>query len=49
MPDVLSEPVAYPAQRASGCPFDPPPAYRVLQDEAPITRVACGTAARPGW
>jgi hypothetical protein len=47
MPHVLTEPVAYPAQRASGCPFDPPPAYRVLQDEAPITRVRLWDGSTP--
>jgi cytochrome P450 len=39
MPNVLTEPHAYPAERAVGCPFDPPPAYRTIQDEAPVSRV----------
>ena len=30
---------AFPMQRAAGCPFDPPPGYRKLQAEAPISRV----------
>ncbi|MFE5588265.1 hypothetical protein ACFQ87_44540, partial [Kitasatospora sp. NPDC056531] len=27
----------YPMARAAGCPFDPPPALRTLQAEAPIS------------
>jgi cytochrome P450 len=29
----------YPMTRAEGCPFDPPPKLRELQDEAPLVRV----------
>ena len=39
MTDILGEVPAFPMQRAAGCPFDPPPGYRKLQAEAPITRV----------
>ncbi|MFF0269330.1 cytochrome P450 [Kribbella sp. NPDC004536] len=34
----MSTPV-YPMTRATGCPFDPPPQLRELQDEAPIVKV----------
>ncbi|MFI5562291.1 cytochrome P450 [Amycolatopsis japonica] len=30
---------SFPAARAAGCPFDPPPAIRSLQAETPLTRV----------
>src|SRR5262249_53892147 len=30
---------AFPFPRADSCPFDPPPALRALQAEAPMTRV----------
>ena len=39
MTEIVSELPAFPMQRAAGCPFDPPPAYRKLQAEAPISRV----------
>jgi cytochrome P450 len=29
----------YPMARAAGCPFDPPPALRALQEAGPLTRV----------
>ncbi|MFF1818608.1 cytochrome P450 [Kribbella sp. NPDC058245] len=29
----------YPMERAAGCPFDPPPKLRELQEEAPLTKV----------
>src|SRR5258708_3707790 len=29
----------FPMARAPGCPFDPPPALRALQADAPISRV----------
>ena len=47
MPNALTESLAYPADRAAGCPFDPPPAYRTLQDEAPITRVRLWDGSTP--
>ncbi|GAA1578201.1 cytochrome P450 [Kribbella hippodromi] len=34
----MSVPV-YPMTRATGCPFDPPPQLRDLQDEAPLVKV----------
>ena len=36
---ALVETPEYPMPRAAGCPFDPPPALRALQAQAPITRV----------
>jgi cytochrome P450 len=41
---ITAEPAAsgiaqYPMPRAAGCRFDPPPGLRVLQREAPLTRV----------
>ena len=30
---------AYPMRRAEGCPFDPPPQLRELQEQTPITKV----------
>ncbi|UMP04533.1 cytochrome P450 [Amycolatopsis sp. EV170708-02-1] len=30
---------SFPAARATGCPFDPPPAIRSLQEETPLARV----------
>ncbi|HEY2764539.1 MAG TPA: cytochrome P450, partial [Pseudonocardiaceae bacterium] len=36
---AAGEPAEFPMARASGCPFDPPPALRALQAEAPISRV----------
>jgi cytochrome P450 len=37
----------YPMPRASGCPFDPPPALRALQAEAPLTRVRLWDGSTP--
>ena len=34
-------------QRAAGCPFDPPPALRELQAEAPLTRVRLWDGSTP--
>jgi cytochrome P450 len=39
MKEILAELPAFPMQRAAGCPFDPPPGYRKLQAEAPISKV----------
>jgi cytochrome P450 len=36
--DQAETPV-FPAARAAGCPFDPPPAIRALQEQAPLARV----------
>ena len=37
----------YPMARAAGCPFDPPPALRALQAEAPITKVRIWDGSTP--
>jgi cytochrome P450 len=37
----------YPMPRASGCPFDPPPALRALQEEGPITKVRLWDGSMP--
>jgi cytochrome P450 len=37
----------YPMPRAAGCPFDPPPALRALQDEAVISRVRIWDGSTP--
>jgi cytochrome P450 len=37
----------FPMARAAGCPFDPPPALRALQVEAPITRVRLWDGSTP--
>ncbi|MFF3462372.1 cytochrome P450 [Streptomyces sp. NPDC001984] len=37
----------YPMTRAAECPFAPPPALRVLQDSAPITRVRLWDGSTP--
>ncbi|GAA1292141.1 cytochrome P450 [Pseudonocardia aurantiaca] len=37
----------YPMPRAAGCPFDPPPALRALQAQAPITRVRLWDGSTP--
>ncbi|MEU1624458.1 cytochrome P450 [Streptomyces sp. NPDC020096] len=37
----------YPMARASGCPFDPPPALRALQADAPISRVRLWDGSTP--
>ena len=37
----------HPMPRAAGCPFDPPPAMRALQEEAPITRVRLWDGSTP--
>ncbi|HEY2579907.1 MAG TPA: cytochrome P450, partial [Streptosporangiaceae bacterium] len=47
MPAALTEPPAYPAKRAERCPFDPPAAYRAIQDEAPVTRVRLWDGSTP--
>ena len=39
MADTTTVPAAFPMPRATACPFDPPPALRELQAEAPLTRV----------
>jgi len=37
----------YPMTRPSGCPFDPPPELRELQDQAPISRVRIWDGSTP--
>ncbi|WUJ75329.1 cytochrome P450 [Kribbella soli] len=37
----------YPMTRATGCPFDPPPQLRELQEEAPLVQV--DIFGRPAW
>ncbi|MEV6623361.1 cytochrome P450 [Amycolatopsis sp. NPDC051106] len=37
----------FPMTRAAGCPFDPPPAARALQDEAPLARVRLWDGSTP--
>src|SRR3954468_9487234 len=37
----------YPMARAAGCPFDPPPALRALQTEAPIAKVRLWDGSAP--
>ena len=44
---LAAEPPEYPMARASGCPFDPPPALRDLQRQAPIRRVRIWDGTSP--
>src|ERR687891_957647 len=37
----------YPMARAAGCPFDPPPALRALQAQAPIAKVRLWDGSTP--
>jgi cytochrome P450 len=37
----------FPMARAAGCPFDPPPAARAKQEEAPLTRVRLWDGSTP--
>src|SRR3954466_5817872 len=37
----------FPMTRAAGCPFDPPPAGRALQGEAPLARVRLWDGSTP--
>ncbi|MCO1576911.1 cytochrome P450 [Crossiella sp. SN42] len=37
----------YPAARAEGCPFDPPPALRALREHTPLTRVRLADGSTP--
>jgi hypothetical protein len=43
LPDIPE----YPMPRAAGCPFDPPPALRALQAQAPITKVRLWDGSTP--
>jgi cytochrome P450 len=44
---VLADLPEYPMPRAAGCPFDPPPALRALQAEAPVTKVRLWDGSAP--
>ncbi|MEU2718752.1 cytochrome P450 [Streptomyces sp. NPDC007205] len=45
--DTPTEALEYPMPRAAGCPFDPPPALRVLQAGKPISRVRIWDGTSP--
>jgi cytochrome P450 len=47
MAEILTEPMVYPSERTSGCPFDPPARYRGLQSDEPITRVRIWDGSTP--
>jgi cytochrome P450 len=42
-----AEAPAFPMTRAAGCPFDPPPAARALQEETPLARVRLWDGSTP--
>ena len=44
---MLADLPEYPMPRAAGCPFDPPPALRALQAEAPVTKVRLWDGSAP--
>jgi cytochrome P450 len=44
---ALADIPEYPMPRAAGCPFDPPPGLRVLQAQAPITKVRLWDGSTP--
>ena len=46
-PTALADIPEYPMPRAVGCPFDPPPALRALQAQAPITKVRLWDGSTP--
>ncbi|HEV3359054.1 MAG TPA: cytochrome P450 [Pseudonocardiaceae bacterium] len=47
MTSIADTPPAFPMTRAQGCPFDPPPAARALQDETPLARVRLADGSTP--
>jgi hypothetical protein len=47
MVETLTEPMAHPSERTSGCPFDPPAPFRQLRSEEPITRVGIWDGSTP--
>ena len=47
MTSIAEQPQAFPMTRAPGCPFDPPPAARALQDETPLARVRLADGSTP--
>ncbi|HEY3687272.1 MAG TPA: cytochrome P450 [Streptosporangiaceae bacterium] len=46
-PPAGTELPEFPMPRAAGCPFDPPPAFRDLQDAGPVTRVRLRNGGTP--
>src|SRR5258705_8482645 len=44
---ALADIPEYPMPRSAGCPFDPPPALRALQAQAPITKVRLWDGSTP--
>lgn len=42
-----AEPSEYPMSRAKGCPFDPPPRLRELQEEGPLAKVKLQDGSTP--
>ena len=47
---IAEDPAAlpeFPMARAAGCPFDPPPALRALQEEGPVTKVRLPNGMTP--
>ena len=44
---VLADIPDYPMPRSSGCPFDPPPALRALQEEGPVMKVRLWDGSTP--
>ena len=44
---MTAEVLAFPMRRAQGCPFDPPPELRELQDQGPITKVRLWDGSTP--
>ncbi|HET6705579.1 cytochrome P450 [Amycolatopsis sp.] len=47
MTTTTAELPEFPMTRAAGCPFDPPPAARALQGEAPLARVRLWDGSTP--
>lgn len=43
-PDTVPE---FPMPRQSGCPFDPPPALKELQEQGPLTKVRLWDGSEP--
>ncbi|KOG31460.1 cytochrome P450 [Streptomyces resistomycificus] len=47
VPEVPDEAPEFPMSRAARCPFDPPPALKELQEQAPLTRVRLWDGSEP--
>ncbi|KOV60531.1 cytochrome P450 [Streptomyces sp. MMG1121] len=45
--DTTTEQLPFPLPRATGCPFDPPPALRTLQADKPLSRVRIWDGTSP--